>query len=73
MYKSTGIIIQGLSVLDIIKNIGRNTKKVQAKMLNQLELELSPEDFSRIRKIILDNTNDLSRSVVKEIFGEIDV
>lgn len=67
-------IIQELDVLEIIKKIGKRSKKSQAVILQKLEeiLGKDSQEFEEIRKIILDEFNNFTRASVREIFGDIE-
>ena len=71
----TGIVIRGFDILDISKFIIRLNKKHQASILSSLEIILRRDsrEFFEIRKLILDSTNDFTRSIIKFIFGDIDI
>jgi len=67
-------IIQGLDLLDIVSYISRKNKKFQAIVLSEVEevLDKDSQEYQLIRKIILDNFNNYTRSVVRTIFGDIE-
>jgi len=76
---SKGITIEGLDPIDLLKFVGRKSKKFQAVFLSTLETlleDLEPETreylFKSIRKLYLDNQNDFSRSTITAIFGDIE-
>ncbi len=73
-FKRTGVIMQGFDILDVTAFIGRLNKRYQAVLLSNIEdvLSKSHKDYPQIRKLILDSTNNFSRAVVNEIFGEIE-
>lgn len=74
MSEDSGMTINGLDILMLFRGISKLGKKYQAITLNDVEQVLgqnSPE-YQQIRKIILDNYNDFSRSVLGIIFGDID-
>lgn len=67
-------IFQEVDVIQILRFIGSANKKAQAKILQEIEPTYgkdSPE-YSRIRKVVLDEINGLTRSVVRQIFGDIE-
>jgi len=68
------IIIQGLCLEEVMGFIHRKSKRYQAISLNDLESVISKdtEEYSRIRKIILDGYNEYTRSVLNVIFGDIE-
>jgi len=69
-----GNIFQEVDILQVIKRIGTLNKRTQAKLLQRLELDYEPgsEEFLDVRKYVLDELNGLTRSIVREIFGNID-
>ena len=69
-----GNIFQEVDILQVIKRIGTLNKRTQAKILQRLEMEFDPreEEFKELRKFILDELNGLTRSIVREIFGDIE-
>jgi hypothetical protein len=73
-FKSTGIILRGFDVFDVVGYMKRTNGKYQATLLAEIEsLDLDLEDYSKIRKLILDSTNNYLRTVVSNIFGGIEV
>jgi hypothetical protein len=74
MTEHKGVILQGVDVLDVISFIARKNKRIQAAALNQLEgiLDNRTEDYKLVRKIFLDSLNNLTRSTLKVIFGDIE-
>lgn len=75
MDKKTGIIIRGFDIFDISKYIVRLNKRQQAITLTNLEviIDKNSKEFSEIRKLILDSTNDFTRSLIKFVFGDIEI
>jgi len=71
----SGEIIQGVDFIDVIKKVGRKNRRLQAKLLQRLELEMNKDtkQFSELRKFILDETSSYTRAVVKDIFGDIEL
>jgi|WetSurMetagenome_2_1015567.scaffolds.fasta_scaffold369834_2 hypothetical protein len=61
----------GLDILDIIRVYERKQRAYQWLLLNSLE-EIVPDKtlFVAVRKIVLDNLNDLGRSFARAIVGE---
>lgn len=73
MNKVSGIIINGLDLLDIIRFIKKTNRKYLAIILSQIEsLDLSDEVYSKIRKFLLDSFNNYTRTIVYTIFGDVD-
>lgn len=68
-------IVQEIDVLTVLGSIGKKKKKLQAILLQELEtvIEKSDPGYAKMRKVILDETSDYSRAVVKSIFGDIEV
>lgn len=67
-------VIQEISILDVIKYVGKKNKKLQAILLQEIEkyIEKDSEAYTELRKVILDETSNFSRAVIRQIFGEID-
>ena len=68
------LIIQGLDILDVIGFISRKNRRFQAVTLQEIEniLPKNSKEFKVIRKIVLDNYNDYTRSILRIIFGDIE-
>jgi hypothetical protein len=69
-----GKVVQELDVLDVIKNIGKKNKRLQAILLQEVEklVDKDSPEFEALRKAILDETNNYTRSVIRVIFGDIE-
>ncbi|HAQ02270.1 TPA: hypothetical protein DCQ22_00005, partial [Candidatus Nomurabacteria bacterium] len=68
-------IIQEVSLEELISFIHKRNRKLQAVLLQKAEEFLgnsSPEYFE-LRKIILDETSGTFRSIVREIFGDVEM
>lgn len=65
-------LFQEVDVLNVVRVIGKKSKSTQAKILQRLESELSPEEFAEVRKFVLDEINNLTRAFVKATFGDIE-
>lgn len=66
-------IYQEVDVLSLIEKIGTKNKVTQAIILQALEEVIhDPEDFQKVRKIVLDELNNLTRHFVKATFGNIE-
>ena len=66
--------IQEVNILEVIKAVGTKNKRLQAKILQELEKHInkgSPE-YDELRKFILDEINSYTRSVMRDIFGDIE-
>jgi len=68
-------IIQQVDVLEILTSVGKKKRKLQAILLQELEtiVPKSTPEYGKMRKVILDETSDYARSVVRSIFGDIEV
>lgn len=68
-------VIQQVDILDILKSIGKKKKKLQAILLQELETVIPKEspEYNKMRKVVLDETSDYARAIVKSIFGDIEV
>ena len=73
--KPSGVFFAGFDVLDLVSFINRLTKRYQANLLADIETStnVDSEDYKIIRKLVLDSTNNFSRSLVKTIFGDIEI
>ena len=69
-----GSIIQEIPILELVKYIGRKVKKLQAVLLQEMEkyYSLGSKEYQEMRKIILDETSNFARSIIRQIFGDID-
>lgn len=67
-------IFQEIDLYQVLKEIGTKNKVLQARMLQELEKYVPPhsEEFSRLRKFVLDEQNSYTRSIVRLIFGDIE-
>jgi len=68
-------IVQQVDVLEILTSVGKKKRKLQAILLQELEtiVPKSTPEYGKMRKVILDETSDYARSVVRSIFGDIEV
>ena len=68
------VLLEGFDVMDTVRFISRTMKKHQALLLESIENVIPSQDplYSVIRKHILDHTNNMSRDIIKNIFGDID-
>ena len=66
--------IQEVNILDVIKSVGAKNKRLQAKLLQELEkhLDKRSEEYDELRKFILDEINGYTRSIMRDIFGDIE-
>lgn len=69
------VIIQGLDPIDIAGIIAQKNKKFCAIGLQAIEEILGAEssEFKLVRKEYLSNFNNYTRSVVRAIFGDIEL
>ena len=67
-------VVQEIDVLGIIAAVGKKNKKLQAKLLQELEthLDKNSQEYDVLRKFILDEINSYTRSVMRDIFGDIE-
>lgn len=66
-------VFQEVDILSVLREIGTKNKVLQAKVLQELEKYVTnEEDFSKLRKFILDEQNSYTRSIVRLIFGDIE-
>lgn len=73
-FNKTDVVIQGFDILDVTKFIAKSNKKYQAVLLSQLESEINnKEQYTRIRKMVLDSFNNYTRLVINTIFGDIEI
>lgn len=66
--------VQELNTMELVRGIGSKNKKMQAILLQKLELVVdknSPE-YEEYRKVILDESNNYARAIVRLIFGDIE-
>jgi hypothetical protein len=72
LVKKTGIFIQGFDLMDLVGTIHIKTKKTQAALLSELEEILQDQQkYAQIRKIVLDSTNDFTRDIIRDLFGDV--
>ena len=67
-------IIQEIEPFDLIRKIGRRTKQYQAVVLQELEkiYDKDSQEFKAARKVLLDESSNLSRNIVRDVFGDIE-
>ena len=73
--KTDGVVIQGLDLIDIISIVDKKKRKYLALMLQDIEdvLQVNSSEFKSIRKIVLDNVNSYTRSLIRALLGDIEV
>jgi hypothetical protein len=66
--------VQEVDIIDVIRSVGRKSKKHQAKVLQEIEkhLDKGTLEFEEFRKFFLDEQNNFTRSVMRDIFGDIE-
>jgi glutamyl-tRNA reductase len=66
--------IQEVNIVEVIKSVGKKNKRIQAKILQELEkhLDKSSPEYEELRKFILDEVNGYTRSIMRDIFGDIE-
>jgi hypothetical protein len=67
-------VVQEVDILSVISAVGKKNKKLQAKLLQELEthLDKNSKEYEILRKFILDEINSYTRSVMRDIFGDIE-
>lgn len=70
--RETGVIIEGLDILEIVKFLNNKNKKYLAITLNNIEdvLDHNSEEYKLIRKEVLDGFNEFTRAIVEVLFGD---
>lgn len=68
-------VIQQVNILSVLASIGKKKRKLQAILLQELEtvIEKGSPEYIKMRKVILDETSDYARALVKCVFGDIEV
>lgn len=65
-------LFQEVDVITLIRKISTRNKVAQAKILQKVETVVDPSDYPELRKFILDEMNGLTRSFVREAFGNLE-
>ncbi len=67
-------VIQEIDPLDVIRSVGKRNKKLQAKILQEVEkhIDSNSSDYDELRKFILDEINGYTRAIMRDIFGDIE-
>jgi hypothetical protein len=66
-------VFQEVDVFELLREIGASNKRLNAKVLQELEKYVKDnDDFVQLRKFILDEQNSYTRSIVRLIFGDIE-
>lgn len=68
-----GKIFQEVDLITVLREVATQNRVLQAKVLQEVEKYVTNnEDFSQLRKFILDEQNSYTRKVIKLIFGDIE-
>lgn len=63
--------INGLDLADILVQLGRRQRRYLHLLLNDVETAIGQaEEYEIVRKLILDNFNDYTRSIVRILVGD---
>ena len=67
-------VFQEVDVFDLLREIGARNKVLNAAVLKELEKYIEDGDeYMKMRKFILDEQNSYTRSIVRLIFGDIEL
>ena len=74
MIQSQPKVVQEVNILDVIVQVGKKNKKLQAKILQEIEknMDKNSDEFDELRKFVLDEVNGYTRSIMRDIFGDIE-
>ena len=74
MTQSKPKVVQEVDILSIIRDVGIKNKKLQAKILQEIEksVDKNSSEFDELRKFVLDEINGYTRSIMRDIFGDIE-
>jgi hypothetical protein len=74
MIQSQSKVVQEVDILSIIRDVGKRNKKLQAKLLQEIEknVDKNSDEFDELRKFVLDEVNGYTRSIMRDIFGDIE-
>ena len=74
MTQSQSKVVQEVDILSIIRDVGKKNKKLQAKILQEIEksVDKNSSEFDELRKFVLDEINGYTRSIMRDIFGDIE-
>jgi hypothetical protein len=74
MIQSQSKVVQEVDILSIIRDVGKRNKKLQAKLLQEIEKNVDKNslEFDELRKFVLDEVNGYTRSIMRDIFGDIE-
>lgn len=67
-------VVQEVDILSIIRLTGKRNKKLQARLLQEIEkhMDKNTGDYDELRKFILDEVNSYTRAIMRDIFGDIE-
>lgn len=67
-------VVQEVDLISIIRSVGKKNKKLQARILQELEkyLDKNSHEYELVRKFVLDEVNGYTRAVLRDIFGDIE-
>lgn len=63
------IIINGLDMISNINLVNRRKRKYLAIMLNDIEGLVDTATYTQVRKVILDNVNELTRAWLRDAYS----
>lgn len=63
------IIINGLDMISNINLVNRRKRKYLAIMLNDIEGLVDAATYTQVRKVILDNVNELTRAWLRDAYS----
>jgi hypothetical protein len=74
MIQSQPKVVQEVNILDVIVQVGKKNKKLQARILQEIEknMDKNSDEFDELRKFVLDEVNGYTRSIMRDIFGDIE-
>jgi len=74
MIQSQSKVVQEVDILSIIRDVGKRNKRLQAKILQEIEksVDKNSDEFDELRKFVLDEINGYTRSIMRDIFGDIE-
>ena len=74
MTQSQSKVVQEVDILSIIRDVGKRNKRLQAKLLQEIEksVDKNSDEFDELRKFVLDEINGYTRSIMRDIFGDIE-
>lgn len=69
------ITIEGLDLIDLVNEIEKKDRRFKAICLQSIEecTSLDQEEFKIVRKVVLDSISSYTRSLIRFLFGEIEV